>query len=86
MQTVIKVKPLDNYLIWVLFADNFEATIDIKPYIKIGISAKLLDLNYFGQVKIDEFGGITWENGFDFCPNYLREIIEKQKDFQIVDK
>jgi len=86
MQTVIKVKPLNNHLLWVLFADNFDATIDIKPFIKSGISAKLSDLNYFRQVKIDEFGGITWENGFDFCPNYLREIIEKQKDFQIVDK
>jgi hypothetical protein len=86
MQMVIKVKPLNNYLIWVLFADNFDATIDIRPFIKKGISAKLSDLNYFKQVKIDEFGGIAWENGFDFCPNYLREIIDKQKDFQINDK
>ena len=86
MQTIIKVKPLNNYLIWVLFADNFDATINIKPFIKKGISAKLSDLKYFKQVKIDEFGGISWENGFDFCPNYLREIIEKQKEFQIIDK
>lgn len=59
MQTVIKVKPLDNHFIVVLFNDNFDATINIKPFIKAGISAKLSDLNYFKQVKIDEFGGIT---------------------------
>jgi len=30
--------------------------------------------NWTENVKIDEFGGITWDNGFDFCPNYLREL------------
>ena len=33
-----------------------------------------MDDDFFKRVKIDEFGGIVWENGFDFCPNYLREI------------
>ena len=77
METVIEVKPLENYNIWVRFSDNYIATVNIKPYIKTGISVELLDSNYFNQVKIDEFGGIYWENGFDFCPNYLREIVEK---------
>jgi hypothetical protein len=78
METIIEVKPLDNYFIGILFADNFYATINIKPFITTGISTKLLDLEYFKKVKVDEFGGIAWENGFDFCPNYLRELIEKQ--------
>ncbi len=80
METVVEVKPLENYCIWVLFADNFNTTIDIKPFITTGISTKLLDNNYFKQVKIDEFGGICWENGFDFCPNFLRELSNKQLD------
>jgi hypothetical protein len=74
METIIEVKPLDNYMVWVLFADNYNATINLKPFINSGISAKLLDVDYFKQVKIDDFGGISWENGFDFCPNYLREL------------
>jgi len=74
METIIEVKPLDNYVIWILFADNFTATVNIRPFISSGISTKLLDYDYFKQVKIDEFGGITWDNGFDFCPNYLREL------------
>jgi len=76
LETIIEVKPLENYNIWVRFSDNYIATVNIKPYIKTGISVELLDSNYFNQVKIDEFGGISWENGFDFCPNYLREIVE----------
>ena len=74
MDTVIELKPLDDYTVWVRFSDNTDAVINIKPFISEGISAKLLDSTYFKQVKIDDFGGIAWENGFDFCPNYLREI------------
>jgi len=74
MEAIIDVKALDNFNIWIRFTDNTDAVINLKPFISEGISAKLLDTNYFKQVKIDEFGGITWDNGFDFCPNYLREI------------
>ena len=77
MEAIIDVKPLDNYVLWVLFADNFNATVSIRPFITAGISTKLLDIEYFNQVKIDEFGGIAWENGFDFCPNFLRELINE---------
>ena len=76
MESVISVIPLENYNLWVRFADNFNATIDIRPFITTGISTILLDVDYFNRVKIDEFGGISWENGFDFCPNYLRELSE----------
>jgi len=78
MEKIVDIKPLDNYTIWVLFADSFNAKIDIKPFITTGISTKLLDFDYFKKVKIDEFGGISWENGFDFCPNYLRELSNQQ--------
>ena len=77
METIIEVKPLDNYFIWILFADHFKAEVDIRPFITSGISTKLLDYDYFKQVKIDEFGGIAWDNGFDFCPNYLRELTNR---------
>ena len=79
MESIIEVRPLENYHIWIRFADNFDATIDIKPYITTGISAKLLEVDYFNQVKIDEFGGIAWQNGFDFCPNYLRELTTERQ-------
>jgi hypothetical protein len=74
METIIDVIPLDNFNVWIRFSDNFDAIVNIKPYISTGISKKLMDDDFFKRVKIDEFGGIAWENGFDFCPNYLREI------------
>ncbi len=76
MDKVIAIKPMDNFTLWVKFADHKVAYIDIRPYIKSGVSVKLLEKSYFNKVKIDEFGGVVWENGFDFCPNFLREIAE----------
>jgi len=80
MERMIDIKPLENYSIWVLFSDNRSGIIDIKPYITTGVSEKLLDIDYFKKAKIDDFGGISWDNGFDFCPNYLHELIEDKNN------
>jgi hypothetical protein len=40
-----------------------------------GISAALLDKDYFKQVALDNGGGIEWPNGMDFCPNFLKEYV-----------
>ena|GEM_PF-1893126 len=76
MDPIFEVKTLDNCTVWIRFSDNSDAIINIKPFISEGISAKLSDYNYFKQVKVDESGGIAWENGFDFSPIYLREMAE----------
>ena len=75
METVICVKPLENNRIEVVFSDNVRAKIDISPFINSqGISQSLRDETIFKTVKVDEAGGITWSNGFDFCPVFLRQI------------
>jgi hypothetical protein len=73
MDKVISVKPLENNLLEVEFADGFRKVIDIKPFIGNGISSALEDEAYFRQVTLEDGGGITWPNGYDFCPNFLRE-------------
>lgn len=32
------------------------------------------DFENFKKVSIEPGGGIAWYNGFDFCPNYLKEL------------
>ena len=78
MEKIIEIKPLEDYKLWIKFSDNKVALINVLPFINDGISKDLLDKKYFDKVSIDEFGGATWENGFDFCPNFLREIATKQ--------
>ena len=48
---------------------------NLEPFIGRGISAALLDKEYFREVAIDSAGGIVWPNGYDFCPNFLYEDV-----------
>jgi hypothetical protein len=75
MDRVTAVKPLENYLLEIEFADGFRKVIDIQPFIGKGISAALKDEAYFRQVKLEDGGGIAWDNGYDFCPNFLRDDV-----------
>ena len=74
MNKIKNIRYLENYILEITFIDDFKKVVDFKQFIKGGISDNLSDLEYFRRVEIDEFGGIAWENGFDFCPNYLRRI------------
>ena len=75
MVIVTCVKPLKDYKLEVLFDDGVRAEINVRPFIKSqGLSQPLNDETFFKTVKVDEAGGITWSNGFDFCPVFLRQI------------
>lgn len=73
MKQVISVSPGVDFKLKVMFSDGYAGELDVNPFIKGGISEKLKDPAFFKNVKIDEFGGISWANGFDFCPNFLYE-------------
>jgi hypothetical protein len=77
MPTIIEVKPLENFILWVRYSDAVSGYLNVKSFISGGISQALLNEQYFKQVHIDEFGGICWDNGFDFCPNVVRDLITK---------
>lgn len=76
MNEIIEIKILDNHLIWMKFHDGVEKVVNFSPFIGKGISKDLQDPDFFNQATIEPGGGISWPNGYDFCPNFLRE----QKD------
>lgn len=78
MNKVIKIKTIDNYLIWLRFSDGVEKVVNLEPFIGKGFTKELLDSQKFKQVFIEPGGGIAWENGFDFCPNFLKELQEER--------
>jgi hypothetical protein len=75
MDKVISVKPLESFYLEIEFADGACKVIDIGPFIGKGISAALKDKAYFHQVTLEDGGGIAWPNGYDFCPNFLRDDV-----------
>jgi hypothetical protein len=74
LPNIISVSVLENQTIQVIFDDGFSKKINVQPFIKEGVSALLKDEDYFKQVKAEN-GYITWPNGFDFCPEFLRNYI-----------
>jgi len=74
MNEVIDLKVLDNYQIWIRFKDGIEKIINLQKFLGKGISKELLEYENFKKVSIELGGGIAWYNGFDFCPNYLKEL------------
>jgi hypothetical protein len=43
-----------------------------------GFTKEFLDKEKFDKVFIEHGGGIVWNNGFDFCPNFLQQLQEIQ--------
>jgi hypothetical protein len=78
MNKVVEIKYLNDYKLWLKFNDGESKIIDFKNHIGKGVSTKLLEIDFFKLVTIDNGGGIEWPNGFDFCPNYLKEHMEKK--------
>jgi len=76
MNKIIELRYENGYKLWMRFNDGESKIIDFETLIGKGISYKLLDTDYFKLVAIDNGGGIEWPNGFDFCPNYLKEFVD----------
>lgn len=74
MNRVVELKVLENYFIWLKFADGEEKTINFRPFIGKGFTEELINYEKFTKAFIEPGGGIAWDNGYDFCPNYLKEL------------
>ena len=80
MHVVNQLKVLDQYRIWLKFSDGEDKIINFRPYLGKGITEELLDYDKFSQVFIEPGGGIAWKNGYDFCPNFLKEIAGEKSE------
>ena len=79
MNKLIDLKVLQDYRIWLRFKDGEEKIINFRPFIGKGFAAELLDREKFQKAFIEPGGGIAWENGYDFCPNYLKEVAAEKE-------
>ena len=75
MNKVVEIEVLFDKNLLLHFDDGELKIIDLQPFIGKGMGALLSDSEYFKKVTIDNGGGIEWPNGFDFCPNFLKELV-----------
>jgi hypothetical protein len=64
------VKPLDDYLLLLVFENGEKRQFDMKPYLDVGIFQELKDKRVFGTVH-KNFDTIEWDNEADFDPEIL---------------
>ena len=70
MHKIVSVVAFDDFTLLIKFDDDVEKNVNIKPFIGKGVSSSLLDIDYFKDVRLTD-GYIHWDNGYDFCPNFL---------------
>jgi len=66
---VIDVKVLDNYAIFVRFADGVQGAVDLNHLAHKGVFCEWDNNNLFSQVHIDDYGAIAWNDDIDICPD-----------------
>ncbi len=70
---IIKVKPLDDFKLFLKFDNGEEKYFDMKPYLDTGIFKDLKNLDLFNTVKVS-FDSIEWANGADLDPEEIYKL------------
>ena len=79
MNAVTNVEPMPGLRLKLTFADGFSGIVDMQPHLGKGFTAELLDPEKFSDVSTEPGGGVAWPNGFDVCPEFLRDLAEKRQ-------
>ena len=76
MNRIDSVEPLQDYILRLVFDDGHVKVVDVSPFVgSDALSGALKDPAYLKTVRVESGGGITWPNGYDFCPNFLRDEV-----------
>ena len=79
MLHVNQAKYLNDYRIWLSFDNNVSGEIDLFPELWGEMFEPLKDKALFSTVRLDAtLKTIAWQNGADFAPEFLLELLEQQ--------
>jgi hypothetical protein len=78
MIDVVSVKPLGGFRLRVGFSDGSTGVHDFSETVARDgeMVQPLKDMAFFARVFI-ELGALTWPNGFDACPDWLHQKMER---------
>lgn len=68
--SVIDVKAMDDYKLFLTFENNEQKIFDVSPYLELGKFSELKDKAIFNSVKVS-FDSIEWSNQLDLDPEIL---------------
>jgi len=67
---VIKVQPIQDYILNLWFANGEQRRFDMKPYLNFEVFQTLKDLNMFNTATLF-LGSVTWSNNSDLSYDTL---------------
>ena len=76
---VLSVDP-DTFKVGMQFSDGFSGKLSLKKIFEKpkGLAAEILRGGFFNQCFI-EAGALAWPNGFELCPDSLRDWLMAQQ-------
>lgn len=74
---VTQAKYCGDYKVWLAFNDGAEGEIDLTSELYGEIFEPLKDKNFFKSFSL-EGHTLSWSNGADFAPEFLREQIARR--------
>ena len=74
---VTQAKYINDYKVWLAFNDGTEGEIDLSHELYGEIFEPLKDKSFFKSFKL-EGHTLSWKNGADFAPEFLRERVVQQ--------
>jgi len=71
LSKLLLVKPLNDYSIFVQFADGTEGAVSLKHLAHKGVFADWDKNNLFQNAHIADYGAIAWNDDIDICPDNI---------------
>ena len=79
---VTNAQYINSYKVWLSFNDGAEGEIDLSSELYGELFEPLKDINFFKSFDLEGYT-LSWSNGADFAPEFLREhIIPQHNIFQ----
>ncbi|MBT9136852.1 MAG: hypothetical protein DDT34_01938 [Firmicutes bacterium] len=82
MHKITDVKVLEDYRLYLAFADGRRGTVDLSHLVGKGVFALWDDYHAFREVQIGSSGELVWREGIDLCPDslYLQATGQRPED------
>jgi hypothetical protein len=76
---IVDARHVSGYRIWVRFEDGLSGEVDLSGELDGAVFEPLRDQEYFAAFSVDPVSHtITWPNGADFAPEFLRENLQQR--------
>ena len=69
---VIEAKHISGHKVWLKFDDGASGELDLSDDLDGPVFEPLRDVEFFGRFVL-RYNTLSWENGADFAPEFLRE-------------